>query len=273
MSFTKLDYQIIIGSLIAIVLLSFIGPPLGMTGDNVNSSDIPEFNVTTDRFDFIQKPQAPRPNAPAEGRLNHTSDEFDNYPGQIQVELGVNNDSNRTILSVVPEETVNLLDVEAVQAENQQIDNHTFTSNGETATLEGKGFEIDVKADNITKGTYDYNIQKRPADTAWYSGIPLIGGTFDWVAHVAGLLWHGVLLANFYIISSLEFTLNMANAIFDIFKFIFGMLSFIVTTYGNIITGSPSGFSSVIVSIPGALFSMQFARIGLMLASKLPFIG
>lgn len=271
MSFTKLDYTILLSSLIIVILLSFIAPAVGMTGDNVNETDIPEFNVTTDRFDFIDKPQAPRPQAPAEGRLNHSSDRFDNYPGSIQVELGENSDGNRTVISVVPEEKVNLLDIESTGA--GVIDNHTFSSDGETITLEGKGFEIEVRADNVTAGTYDYIIEQRPADTAWYAGIPIVGGSFDWLAHVAGLLWHVVLLGNFYLISALELTLNLAGAIFDIFAFIFSLLAFIATNYGDIVAGAPSSWAGIIVSIPGVMFSIQFARIGLMLASKLPLIG
>lgn len=271
MSFNKLDFHILIGSLIMIVLLSFVAPAVGMTGSAVSTQSMPEFSVDTNYFTYVNQPDAPNPDQPDSGMLNASSSTTDDYTGSIQTYLGRNQFGNRTFLVAVPNDEVNIRDVEALHNDND--DNHTFTSNGEEAGLLAGGFDIDVRAINITTGTYEYQIVENPANEVWWSGIPIVSGVADAIGGIVSMIAYVVDMIFFVIATILIAGGNTLAAIVDIAIFILSLLNFIVTEYTSIINGAPSGFASIIVSIPGVLFSIQFGRIGLMFVSKVPGLG
>lgn len=264
MSFTSLDYKIMVSGVIFVVLMSFIGPAVGMAADDINATDIPDFSLDSARFDFVgELPEYP--SEPSSGVLNATSDRFDDYRGQTQIELGPGDDGNRTFLVSNTSGGVWITDVEAGTIN----DEHVFTSTGEIHELNAQGYTIKVHAANLSRNFYEWQATERPDD----SSLPLIGGALNLAdAVAAGLVWIGstiVVLAMILV----EGVANTGGVVFDIVVFGFNLLSFILTNYLSVVAGAPAGFAKILVSLPGIVLSIEFGRVGLMILGKLPGIG
>lgn len=264
MTFTKTDFILTLSFLTAVILLSFIAPAVGMTGDSVNSTDIPEFNVTGERFNWVEDlPEYP--SEPSSGVLNHSSTKFDNYRGNIQTELGTGDNGNRIFIVAINNDTVHLTDVEDSTI-NASV---TFSANDQTKNLKAYGYDIDVHSVNITHGKYEWIAAERPDD----SSLPLIGGALNVADSIAaGVIWIGSTIV-VGVILIVELFVNGFGVLFDVLVFVLAVLNFIFSNYLAIIAGAPSGFAAALVSIPGVGISVQFARVGLIIISQIPFFG
>lgn len=267
MSLTAFDYKIFVSSLIFVILLSFVGPAVGMGGSATNATDIPDFSLNTDRFDFARD-LPDYPSEPSSGLLNHSSTRFDNYRGSIQTELGpAANDPGPVYIVAIDPDTVYLSNTN----DNTVNDTVNFTANGQTKSLSAYGYSIDVHAVDISAnaGEFEWVATRRPSD----SSLPLIGGAINTADSVAaGVIWIG---STFVVISMLivEVFLNIGGLIFDLAVFFVSLLVFIASNYSGIVSNAPSGFAAVITAIPGVVFAIQFGRVGRELMSMLPFVG
>lgn len=253
MNLTATDAKILVAASAMVVLMSFLFPALGMAGTEQTQSDIPEFNITTSRFDFAgDLPQFPT--NPTSGVLNHSSDKFDDFRGNIQFELGPGDDGNRTFLVANSETEVTIQDVEA----STELDNHTFSSNGEEATLTGNGYEIDVHAEDISTGAgeYEWIATKRPQD----SDLPLIGGIADFSDKLVSVVaW---VATTFVVLSQrlIEGSFNVGGIIFDVLVFLIDLMHWLITTYFNSVDSAP-GYAKVVLTVPGVMLFYEFSKL------------
>lgn len=259
MNFSLSEILLTLSMVLAVIILSFVGPALGMGGDNVNETDIPKLNITESNYNFIKKPQDPRPQAPTRGVLNHSSDEFDNYQGSIQYELGKDNNGNRTFLVVLPENTTNITDVENSSIE----DSVTFSSNDTTNRLSANGFTVDVYSVDYKAGVYEYHITQSP-DPGFFAGV---SNALEPYAAWIGNIWYS--FYNFLI----DDTLNFGNKIFQYIAYFIDLFGWILTTYNGLITGAPSAWVSVFLVIPEIYIIYQFIKVILTILPLIPFIG
>lgn len=259
MEWTKWDTRLFVTFLLIVVLMSFTFPVLGLTGSTVNESDIPEFNITAERFNWAGEfPE--NPETPSKGVLNHTSSEFDNYPGTIQTEIGkAQSNSDRIFLVAINETAVHLVNASDVQAA------HNYTSKGEENTHIAFGYEIDVQAKDLQHGKFEYIIQQRPSDTAWYTGIPGATTAADlanFVAYIGVVIWW----TSSTLVTSV---LNIIGIILDLVIFFLNTVYFISTTYGDIVTGAPTNWASILVAMPGTLFSFMLGKMTMIVIGTL----
>ena len=80
MDFTTRDIGILISMSLAVIMISFVFPTIGLadTGDKAAESEIPEFNISTDRFDFAGD-FPDNPGTPSTGALERNEAELDVY--------------------------------------------------------------------------------------------------------------------------------------------------------------------------------------------------
>lgn len=257
MRFTTTDFGLLVSMTLILILINTIFPAVGFASPDTNQSDIPEFNITKTRFDFVgELPE--KPSNPTSGKLNHSSDKFDNFEGSIQFELGPGDDGNRTFLVANSETEVTIQDVEA-GAGNQELASHTFSSNGETATLTGNGYEIDVHAIDISTGSgkYEWIATKRPQD----SDLPLIGGIANFAdKQVSTIAWIGSTVA-VWITQQVEKIFNFGGLIFDFIVFAINFMHFLIIRYTSIISNAPANWVSLLLTIPSVILSFLFVKL------------
>lgn len=270
MNFGKTDIMLLLTMSLAVISMSFVFPAIGLTDDDaVGENEIPEFNISTDRFQFATEfPDAP--STPTEGVLwfdaTRSSSLSDNrvwLQGDTDngVELFVSEESNGT-----GEININIWESGSVT----DTDNATFDENTNLSTVIagdwGVRFEPSETESDFDERYYegDYQVTNRPQD-----GEGVIGSVVGLVSDTASVLaWFGVI---FYwvSISIIEVSFNAAVALFDVTVYLLGLANFLISTYTSIISGA-SGFASVFVALPGIILAAILAKIVMIGVSLLP---
>lgn len=258
MNINKYDIGILVSMSIVVIFMSFTMPAMGLAGNNSNTSDVPRFDLSTDAFD-IQNEFPDRVNAPGKGVLNKSSNEFDEYEGQTQYEFGSGTSGNGSVFLAA----VFVDEVFASNATTQ--DSVQFTSNNQIKNLTFDGFTFKIQAKNITHGKFEYIVEERPSDNGWLAGIPIINTVVSVSADIAGVLGWGFSIIWFFVISFFEIVIATVTVIVKVTVFIFSLLSWLITTYMNVVNAAPGGWISVMIIIPAIALFLVFAKIAAVL--------
>lgn len=289
MNFSKFDMVLIFSMSLAIVLMSFMFPALGMTeeGDKVNESDIPEFNISSDRWDIVGDfPEDP--GTPSTGRIIWNESEGAESDNQRWLHGDTSLGAEHTVINFGsadnPDAEVRLT---SWNDDQSNFTNQTITGEGQEFTLESVNeiggsltvnfnytVEYEVAVYENTSGNFhvevDYLITEQPQDEAWYERVPLLGGLFSAGADLAGIVgWIGSILY-WFVASTFEIALTLVTILFDVMVYGISMLQWLTGTYSSIISGA-GGFAQVLVAMPPVLLFVEFAKIGMIGISLLPF--
>lgn len=279
MNFTHTDMMIIISMTIAVVVMTFVFPAADLANaDEAESSDIPEFDIDSSRFDFAGDfPSTPDPSSGTLTFDNNRSDEFaddredyhhgDRADGVRSRLVGV---SANSVVSVSLQEMLNggINQSEQVNLENvgetKEIHNDSM---GYTVQ-----YTLESRENNGTSDVVfdvDYKIVERPEDTSFIGSIPVIGSAFSAAETLANVLgWIGSVL--FWLFGTLfEVTFNLVGVLFDVMVFGIDTASWLVTTWQAIAAGSAS-WAQVFVAIPGLLLFLEFGKLVMIGISLLP---
>lgn len=254
------DTVVLFSMAFAVISMSFVFPALGLGLEQQNTTDIPEFNTTQERFNTT-KDYPPFPEQPDEGVLNHTSDAFDDFEGQIQFELGTDSNGNRTFLVVNPENETYLLDVENQSKEDVII--WSVGEDGEVKTLEANGYEVDLHAVSVSDGVYDYQIVERPGT----SDIPILGGLLNAGGEIVTVLWWAYVVFVYFAQSLFASAANVLGQGIDIGIYIIEFLHWLLSTYFSLSDGTSNSFVSVILYMPVILLMLMFAKLSAVIFS------
>lgn len=267
MNFTKTDMVILVTMALAVIIMSFMFPALGITNDDpANESNIPDYTINNERFQFTgDMPNAPGtptqgtlwfypedPAATSENRIWIEGDTSNGVEMFLSEELGTNDTGEVTI------NTWESGNVTSSTTKNFTSVNDTFT----LVSAEGFGLRFDVQEVTTTSPRYyevDYSITQRPRDTGGF--ISSLLGTADDTAKT--LVWVGTLFFWFSMFL-VETGLNAIALLGESLFYLFSLIAWLVTSYTDIITAA-SGFASVFVAVPGILLTIVL--------SKLVFIG
>lgn len=268
MAFNRLDIQITVAMLIMLIAINFAFPVLGLSTTETNQSDIPDFNLS--RGTVVIDPGVPDyPSRPSEGTLTYRENAVQ-YQDNRQVYL--RGDSNDGI-------SITLVNFDPVSDPQPKINLNKFNPDGSTVndqkninesefkTLSNHSYTLafeNVEETNISQPNYtvkaDFRVVEQPADSHWSSRIPVVGGIIGSTSQVAAVVgWIGALI--WYPIEVfIRFSTTVGNVLFNIISFIFGLGFWLLSTYSSIIGNAPTAYISLILSIPGLVLSIQFAR-------------
>lgn len=269
MNFSDRDIAIVVSMSVAIILMSFVMPAVGLTGDT--ASEPPTFNMTSDRFDFAGD-FPDNPGAISKGSLEYNDSKvvqsLDN-----QVWLEGDSSGGAELLAT---NTGSSGQIEFIVWENGGIANSStllFNATGyETIQEAGYTIEFEITEFNGTYPAYevDYEVTQRPtSDGGFISSIPLVGGIFDAGAQLAGIVgWIGSIIW-WFATTLFTVTLNLMGILYDGFAFFAGLMVYLGSTYSALITGA-SSWASIILAIPGLLLGLEFAKLSFVAISLLP---
>ena len=269
---TLTDAKILLVVSLAIVSMSLVFPPLGLTDESsVNESEIPTFNVTADRFSFAGSAPAP-PGTPSSGRLWLNTSAVQFSENVIWLEGGTSGGYEMALFDNGNESQVRINEWNSSGFIGYSVVN---LSKGESATVSRDGYEVAVETTddmNASAGYYevDWRLKEQPsAGGAFIGRIPIVGGIVDAGAQIAGVVaWIGAVI--YWIGQSfLEIILNGGGAVFDVTSYLFGLVSFVATTYTAIVTASQA-WAAVFVALPGIIFSVLFAKFVAVALGMLP---
>lgn len=268
MEFSKHDMIILLTMTVAIICLSFTLPALGMAGggDSATESDIPEFNLTTDRFDFAGEfPDSP--GTPSSGELeidNSNVEASDNF-----VDLG--NGTSMTLFDG-PDMQMGINNIDASGGDDVYFNNSEV---GDIQTLEAFGYEIDAELLSVeNEGESDFTwsvrweIEDQPSDSGFISRIPIVGGVVSIGESLASMVgWIGSII--FWFVGTVVTTVtNLIVVLIDIVTFFISLLHWMLSTYLGYVSAA-DGFASVFLMVPGILLFLEFAKLGMITVDML----
>lgn len=285
MDITAFDITILVASTIGIILMSFAFPALGLAGEETQESEVPEFDIESDRFDIAGEfPQPPNegPQHALQGTVYH------NYPEESNEEFILGDESHgwtlRTYSPVndsvfvelmhwyegdpgtTPNIQKHLVELENESDSAQLIGGDVYDNWGNvTATVTAEDF-AGQGTDNFTATVgYSFDCERgcgSDGDDGALTNLPIVGGLFEAGADVAGgvvwiaqiIVWMGVV--------AFELVINGLSAMVDVLAFVFGLADFLVTTYTDVVSSDEiASWASVILLIPGVMLMAVWAKL------------
>jgi len=273
MNLSGQDIAIIFGMTIAVVSMSFLFPALGMTGEEkVNNTDIPEFSVESNAFDFAGEfPKSP--GTPTSGTLYLNDSKTPNPDGYTII----SNNPTEDITSLSPtDKDVSML-IETDGGDRVYQDIVELQNVGETKQFSNNSWTIALTLENRSLSTLGtewetaevhFEIVEQPSQNdndGFFGTITNAGGE---LAQIIG--WVGSVL--FWFVGTIvEFIVNIFLITVNITTFLVDYLVFLTTTYGAIVSGAP-GWASIIVALPGVLLTLEFGKLAI-IAVEVIWIG
>lgn len=287
MDITRLDITILVATTLGVILMTFVFSGLGLAGDEATASEVPEFDIDTDRFDLVGDFPT-RPSGPDGGTLVHVSEGSRSNPlaqGSRNQAWITGDTSDGEFIFVLNENNVSdpRFEVTLQDWDNGNLTNEVtanFTEEGDFNQLNEGDWKVDVTFDrfyNVNESPgqtaeFTYEIANDPTteDTAWYSGIPVIGDTAEGLQWISRMLVFLTSVVQWFVLSVVQFLWNMAFAIFEVVKFAFDLVSFLTTTYAEISGSSEiSPWAQVILLVPGILMMIEWMKVALVLINTI----
>jgi len=284
MNVSRFDIGMLFALTVFVVLMSLTAPVFGLTTENsTNASDIPEYNVSTDRFDNLGEFPV-RPSNPSSGTLNKTEGE---WPGQtvnrdfvlgsyqnvdgIEVSLGNNVNDNSTASIYVFEWTsgtlkwqkqINLTEGEEYTYENQ--------SQGIVLHFEMKRVTANHTGNNNYSSEATFAVKETPQDKGLFNNLPIVGGLISSADALGGFVgWIGSILFYFVLLAA-EIALNVINTLIGTTVYVISLMHWLFSTYFGIINGAP-GWVGVFMAAPGVLLFGMLSKFMFVGIKMLPF--
>ncbi len=295
MNFGRFDMVLIFSTAIAIILLSFIMPAAGFTdANNTSSSDVPEFNISSSQWDIAgdfpdrrQRFSAPnqgvivwdqsRPAGGLEDRVILFDDGTDIWTLNV-----VNNgtDSNTEIVTNLSYFVNELGDP---SLEFWKPDTGTFDTVGQVETYDVSGnnqnwtVEMELSSlENVNQSnmtaSIDWQVFGQPPGSgqSLLDRMPIVGGILSTADAVGSFLGWIAQVWWWFVFSSIEIALTLVTILLTVMIFAVDTMVWLSTTYFDIVENAP-GWAAVIVTIPGIIISVEFAKLGMIGVKLLPF--
>lgn len=267
-NFSATDFKILLSMSLFVVFVSFLFPPLGFTSDNVNATEIPEFNASQNQFDHLNNdPELPsQPNAGTMEYIEGAQQGQDQRNVFLADEIIISTYNDGTVsdrqavvtLGNASGDATTEVTIEPInESEYVYIDNYSYEVSFEN---------LDWAADNESY-TVDWEVHQRPNndDSSWVDGIPIIGGLVGAGAELGGaILWIGQIIFQVSVNALISVT-NIFITLFNVLTFIFNFFYWLLSTYGAVVAGSPNAWVGVFMAIPGIVLSFEFGKITILL--------
>lgn len=268
MDFTGRDISILISMSLAVILMTIIFNGMGITNEATNENEIPEFSLDSGNFDFAGQ----FPDNPGTSSTNFLTYKETNQ-GQAHV-VWLNGDTSggtqvfidNTNTTENPEIEIQVSKWDSgnhVAEDNYIIseDNPTAIHDNNSYTIEFNWYEITDKGTNNVEVTVQYNIQEQPESGGGFlSRVPVIGGIMDAGSSIAAaVMWVGSVIY-WIIAAAVTIIINAIAVIVDTVVFTIDLLSWVSTSYFDIVDHS-SSFASIFLVIPGLLVFVEYLKL------------
>lgn len=260
--FSTRDVFLVAGMVFVIIMMNGIFLHSGIQGDEYEESQMPELNLTAAQIDLTPNTVVKDPGAPSLGYISPREDFDGAYDSNTwltsQEDFFLEARAFGSYTEVALSNTTTVGDIDNVQLENVS----------ETKTLSGQGWTVDVTlvektgdstADGLWVVQYEIDSQPTADDGDWISRIPLVGSLYSsgnalasTVGWIGAMLYYGIT----WIVGGF---ISTVATIGILAVYVVSLIAWISSTYTAIIGAAP-GWSSLIVSLPGIVISLEMAK-------------
>jgi hypothetical protein len=277
MNFGRTDLTLLVVMSLAIVIMAFVFPAIGLSDASADENDIPNMSVEPNRFDMAGD-FPDRPGTPTSGIIERNEDNLAIQDGLQQLE-GTTIDGYRLSYTNVGNLSHPKYEVTLDEFDNGNLTESTpvtLSEEGDQGQINEFDWTITLTLDRVENvnqsnltAYVEYEIEQDPDGQAWYTGVPILGSFADATSQVASMVgWLGIVIW-WTSVTIIEIALNLLGLLFDVVKFGFGMASWLVTTYSDVISNANS-WAAVFVALPGIILSFIFAKLTVIGIKLLP---
>lgn len=273
MNFERFDIVMLVTMSLAIIGMVFTMPALGLTSASTSESDIPQFDIKSDRFDFAGDfPDSP--GTPSTGTMWIRNNEVNVSENFIDLDSNDNFVMFQETDVSNPDMKVSLVDTGASTQEDLFFNQSSI---GDSKVVDHSGYEVVATLtdkQNVSEADFywelDYQIREQPSDESWIGRLPGVGTLYSAGETLAQIVaWIGSVL--FWGIKfMISMALNIVGIMFDVATYLVGMLAWLSGTYLDIVS-SAGGWAGLFVAVPGIIVFLIFAKMGMIVISLLPF--
>lgn len=290
MNFTKFDVTLLVVMTMAIILMSFVMPAVGLAGDSneTSESEVPEFDIDSSRFDMVGDfPE--RPGSSKSGTLEFDEARLEDMDtetieGYTFKWVDRPKDSGTSIeLQNLSGQSPRILVADYVGGSpDSYVDTYPLSATdvGETITHKNNSWSIEFSVDEIDN--YDdpnmtmavsYDVLANGGSSSdsggGLSSIPVIGTLFEAGSELASsVVWIGEVVY-WGVIFVFEIGINMIGMLFDAMVFTIDLMNYMITTYADVVSQATS-WASVVLLVPGMILFAEFAKLTMVGISLLP---
>lgn len=281
MNFSKFDIVVLMTMSMAIIIMSFTFPALGVTAESPeNASDVPQYNTTANPFDIAGE-FPDRPGTPSSGTIQYDEQEGSGITGRSLIWIDRPKSDGTAI--EIQNDTFGNGDVQIVVTDFNEtgdniVDRYVISgTEGETILHQNTTWTIEFTVDSVENFkqpnmtvTVEFEIlESQSGAGGGLSALPVIGGIFDAVDAVASILsWLGLII-RWFLATLFEITISLILLLVDIMTFAVGLMHWLMSTYFAVIGGATS-WASVILMVPGILLFAEFVKLSMIGISLLP---
>lgn len=282
MNFTAFDIKILITMVTACIVLSIVFTGLGMSEQTVSTNDVPELDISSDRFDLIGD-FPDYPSNPSSGKLQYYEDSESSalsHSRWLDREVGTNGNT-------ISGTQINFIETLNSTASNREMEFNIFDAEsgnisavtldvGETATLNMNGYEVVVEfeseRDDSNSEYYaqlDWELASQPGESDFLTRIPVVSTLYSVGQGVAAFVgWIGSILL-FFCVTTYVVIVEIVSTLFKLMVFFLELLYWMNATYLNIMFTGDS-FVALILFIPAVLVYIMVGKLVLVAVSVLP---
>lgn len=284
MNFGRFDVTLIFVMSLSIIIMSFTFPALGLTDaeNETESSDIPEFNISGDRFDLTDEmPDAP--GTPSSGTLEYDEEDGGSIDGVTQTWLQRSDDGDNVVIEIFNASDPDPMEISYLRFDDTQSvvaeDSYYYDDDdvGDTVRHENDSYVIDFEIDSLEDfdepnmtSEVDFDVRSDPSEGGGgLSGLPVVGGLFGAGEELASMLGYAVNVVFWGISFVFEVSANLLFILADTVGFVVSLMQWLINSYTSIIAGSTS-WASVFLLTPGLLLFAEFAKLSMLAIKLLP---
>lgn len=286
MRISQLDFTILIAALLIILFSTIMLPSMGMVeSDSMPDldEDMPDLDIDAAMVDRAgERPE--RPTTPDGGELVYDEgasvvDGHENHrewvrrdagetPAQVYIRLSPFFDSGEFDYWNF---SIHAFDSDGNPVSDEGVELHEADDDGRVSVEEFDiyGQIVEQEADDDQEAVLEWEIVEGPQDSAWFSGIPVIGGLFAAGAQVAGTIQWAITVVFWFI----AWLVNLALMGIHVFVLgiLFGLelLALAATSQAILISEAP-GIASIILVVVNAVFGIMLMKMAFIFIKALP---
>lgn len=298
MDITQFDLKLLLGSVLAVLMLSVVMTGAGIVGSTDNGDEVdveidefPELDADEQTLDLVDgMPQ--RPDRPGEFTLRCTEDRCLSEDKRTALDVDTRDSESGAVVDGVRIEDINpyetnsdgRVEVNLVEYDDQTpeiIDGVELNEEGDREVVEGSGYRLIIEAEEFDRQvisedddgepdewtierTISVETEAEPGLTGVISRIPAVGGLTVGVAETVG--W-GMNFIAYGTVFAVQFVANAVLVGFSVAEFLVGSVVWTGSTYTALVSAAP-GPASVVVVLPGVIISFTLAKMVLVIVDK-----
>jgi hypothetical protein len=274
MEFNMRDVNILVSMTLAVLVMTITFNAMGLTNEQTNENQIPEFSLDSGNFNFAGK----FPENPGTSSTNFLTSDYDAPNGDKSNIVWLNGDTSggtQVFITQTNGTTDPEIEIQVdkwnsgtkVASDEYFIDkdNPTALHSNNSYTIEFNWYDIKNEGTNDLEVEVKYNIQEQPESGGGFlKRVPVIGGVMSAGAEIASaVMWIGSVI--WWLFAALITVITNALAVaFSTVTFIIDLLAWLTTSYLDLVSYS-SSFASIFLIIPGLLMFVEYLKLAFIL--------